>query len=86
MKRFFFSLAIAFLIGKKNAILFWKAYPIALDQTVKAVDSLYYGNVKHNICYERTRTLLFNEGVDKQNLKGAVIHFAVALAYLNQPK
>jgi hypothetical protein len=86
MKRILFSLAIAILIGKKNALLFWKAYPVALEQTVKAVDSIYYGNVKHNICYERTRTILFSDGVGKDQLKGAVIHFAVALAYLNQPK
>lgn len=86
MKRFLFSLAVSFLISRKNAWLFWQAYPIASDQTVKAVDSLYYGNVKHNVCYERTRTLLAKEGVAKESLKGAVIHFAVALAYLNQPK
>jgi hypothetical protein len=86
MNRLLFSIAISFLIGRKNAFLFWQAYPVALQQTVKAVDSLYYGNVKHNICYERTRTILESCGVSNQNLKGAVIHFAVALAYLNQPK
>jgi hypothetical protein len=86
VKRIALSILIAFVIGTKNAWLFWKAYSLASDQTSKASDLFYYGNVKHNICYERVRTLLQKEGVEKDSLKGAVVHLAVALAYLSQNK
>jgi hypothetical protein len=86
MKRLALSILIALVTGNKNAWLFWRAYAVAEDQTAKATDLFYYGNVKHNICYERVRTLLQKEGVDKDNLKGAVVHLAVAIAYLSQNK
>lgn len=86
MKRLALALLLSLVVGKKNAWLFWKAYSVASDQTAKAEDLLYYGNVKHNICYERVRTLLVKDGVEKEDIKGAVIHLAVALAYLEQTK
>lgn len=86
MKRLALSILVFLTVGRKNAWLFWRAFSLAKDQTVKASDTGYYGNVKHNICYERVRTLLLKDGVDRDSLKGAIVHSAVAFAYLDQSK
>ncbi len=77
---------LAPVIGIANWRVLREALCLAPDLCAKEADTDHIGPAKHLIAYNRVRTALRRGGEQNEAITGAIVHIAVALAYLRGRK
>jgi hypothetical protein len=78
--------ALAPVIGLANWRTLRAALKLAPDLCALESDTDHIGPAKHLITYNRIRTALRRAGEQNEAITGAIVHIAVALAYLRGRK